>query len=682
MSKRELPSVSLLDAGGLPIVDLARLARRESVRPRDAYQAHKWFARRLSTTARSLLAAALTDSKGDFWNAYYGGSSAEGLTVLDPFMGGGVMVLEASRFGAGVYGTDVEPVAAAIADFQGKLHALPDLSPDVEELVATVGKELLPYYRAFDYLGNEERLLHAFWVQRVECGQCGHEYDAHPHFRLAWSEEKKRQWVVCSGCSEILETSTTKKTIRCGCGTTTKTDGGRLVRGDAHCPQCGHSEALIDVARRAGKPSFRLFAVESIECGDEKRRVVDARRLRRATERDGLVYDKAVKRLAKELKADPEFIVRGKIPQRNRFDDRLLKYGYRDYAELHNARQQLHLGLLARALKGYQGIVGDALKIAFSDHLTTNNMMCAYAGGWRRLTPLFSIRAYRHIARPVELNPWLTKNGRGTFPNAVRSVVRAAASVVSEDEPSADGGSRTVRRCVPGVWDIRCQDANDLDHIAEGSVDLVLTDPPYFDYIAYSELGHFFAPWMARLGLIRSRRLAAQFPKGQLASKGNMAATSDRFAEELSKRLSEVVRVCKPTARVVFTYQSKDVRGWRALGAALAANGIRPLQAWPMFSDTGAGLHKHPNSISWDCVLHCDLHGEVRPLVVTAVSEIAGIAFEERWRHRLRKAGYVLSAGDTANLVHAGTIIAALNSEVVKANEINVRHVLPTRANR
>ena len=102
MSRRRLPPRSLLDAGVLPVGEIARMAKRESVRPRDAYQAHKWFARRLAATARSLLVGSTTVGDGNFWKAYYGEASCEGLTVLDPFMGGGVMLLEAARLGAAV----------------------------------------------------------------------------------------------------------------------------------------------------------------------------------------------------------------------------------------------------------------------------------------------------------------------------------------------------------------------------------------------------------------------------------------------------------------------------------------------------------------------------------------------------------------------------------------------------
>ena len=112
---RRGPSISLLDNGALPVADLARIAMREGVRPRDVYQAHKWFARRLAITARALLVGAACDRSDSFWRTFYKGDAWVGRTVLDPFVGGGVMLLEAMRLGASVRGVDVEPVAAAIA---------------------------------------------------------------------------------------------------------------------------------------------------------------------------------------------------------------------------------------------------------------------------------------------------------------------------------------------------------------------------------------------------------------------------------------------------------------------------------------------------------------------------------------------------------------------------------------
>ncbi|KQO61025.1 hypothetical protein ASF24_03545 [Methylobacterium sp. Leaf86] len=650
----------MLDAGELPVEDIALLAKREGVRPRDAYQSHKWFARRLAATARSLLVAASTPADASFWEGYYRDADCAGLRVLDPFMGGGVMLLEASRLGAHVHGTDVEPVAAAISDFQGRLADLPDLKPTLDGLFDKVASEVAPFYRAEHAEGEDGRLLHAFWVQVIDCAECGHRFDAHPSYKLAWDEARGIQWVACRTCGDISEVGLSRKSVQCGCGSRTDPRKGNLSYGKTCCPACGHAERLIDVAPRTGcPPRFRLFAVETIPAGPEKSYPTRERRIRGATERDVECFDAARARLDREIAVDAGFSVEGNIPSAGRFDDRLLRYGYTSYNQLFNARQALHMGLLARALDGIGGPEGEALRIAFSDHVATNNVLCGYAGGWRRLSPLFSIRAYRHIARPVEINPWLERNGRGTFPNAVRSVSRASKAMKAGSEPQREGPVVPVPSRGRGAWDIRCQDACDLSHIPAGSVDLVLTDPPYFDYIAYSELGHFFVPWMVRLGLLDRSHLAA-FPLGQLASSLGHDEAERIFAEALTVRLREVVRVCGPRARIVFTYQSLDGRGWRALAQALGAAGMRPLQAWPMFGDGGSGPHKHANSISWDCVVHCEVHGNARVPDYGDRSMAAGTAFAETWGDRLTASGHRLTAGDLANIGHAGALMAAL----------------------
>ncbi len=292
MPQRRLPKRSILDAGDLPVGEIAHIARREGIRPRAAYQAHKWFARRLAATARSLLVAATAPEGTDFWTAYYGGGSCEGLTVLDPFMGGGVMLLEAARLGADVLGVDVEPVAAVVSDFQGRLPQLPTLSPDMERLRASAGAELAPFYRAVDAEGREERLLHAFWVQVLACAACQTRFDAHPSFRLAWDDARQREWVVCACCSRVSERTVSREGFVCtGCGTATDPADGHLDHGTAVCPVCRHRQRLIDLAARTSRPpEFRLFAVETIPTGPERRHTGASRRIRTASDNDQRAY--------------------------------------------------------------------------------------------------------------------------------------------------------------------------------------------------------------------------------------------------------------------------------------------------------------------------------------------------------------------------------------------------------
>ena len=45
---------------------------------------------------------------------------------------------------------------------------------------------------------------------------------------------------------------------------------------------------------------------------------------------------------------------------------------------------------------------------------------------------------------------------------------------------------------------ITCKPGDSLDHIADGSIDAVIMDPPYYDNVMYAELSDFFYVWLKR----------------------------------------------------------------------------------------------------------------------------------------------------------------------------------------
>ena len=122
----------------------------------------------------------------------------------------------------------------------------------------------------------------------------------------------------------------------------------------------------------------------------------------------------------------------------------------------------------------------------------------------------------------------------------------------------------------------------------------------------------------------------------------------------------EVRRVCKTTARIVFTYQNLDGRGWQSLASALAVAGIRPVRIWPMYGDSSGGLHKRANSISWDCVVLCRLQccGPVDPIIEFTKAGAIDATF---WSEQLLQAGHTLGPGDMRNLTHAASMVAAFD---------------------
>ena len=640
-----LPNPSLLEAGQLPVLELANFAAREGRRPRPIYAGHKWFARRLGTVVRALLVGAASAPDADFWGLYNGDADLRDIVVLDPFVGGGTSIVEALRLGATSHAIDVDPVACAVSRFEVGAGKIPDLSEALRELQTTVGEKIRRFHLTRGADGVDRVVLHHFWVQVVPCDGCGHSFDAHPNFILG--DEGSYRWVICSCCGEVHQIPIGRDHHWCDtCGEQTQVVEGTVTYGKARCPRCQDCRPLIEVSRTSGSaPAWRLFALEVLEEADGGRPVpIPKRRFIKASENDVALFDTAADQLRTRLLTHAEFLPQRAYINQSRSDSRILDYGYRDWTELFNARQLLHLSLLTESISGYDGTVREGLSIAFSDHLKTNCMMAAYASGWRRLTPLFSIRAFRHIPRPVELNPWCDGTGRGTFPNAVRKVMRASRYAREPKELAVGGGFRKVAPRNPAEPpNVVCGTARDLGFLPNGTVDLVLTDPPYFDNIAYSELAEFFVPWLELLHVIDDPDATLRISlEGLIADRGDEDSV-EQYAQGLGGAFAEVGRVLKTNGLLVFSFRRTSPAAWEALARALRRCGLRIRSFLPVPGEAGVGLHANPGSGLWDAVFVMRKVARTRPNkdLNLSVAQIADVKRRvEEWAEVLKMQRY------------------------------------------
>lgn len=646
MGDFRLPVSSYLDSGNVPVAELTAFADREANRSKPIYGAHRWFARRFGSVTRALLVAAVTPPDQDFWQGYYGENeiSLEGATVLDCFMGGGTIGYEAKRLGASVIGVDVDPIAVTISRFELSAHQMTDTDEAFDGVWRSVGKSLLPLYQTQRH-GEERVGLHYIWVQHIDCGGCGQDVEAHPSRVLGMDQDGR--WVLCPDCGDVSH-SPNKKFAVCDCGHRFDPEKGNVERNKVRC-HCGFEEPLIDYARRTGtRPKRRLLAVESIPVTTRTRVPVAERAFHRATPQDHALYAEAERQLA-----DVD-VPHWPISAEGRQDNRLMHYGYRTYSDLFNARQLLHLTLLANAIReelpwDQQQMLG----LALSNSALSSNMLCGYTAKWRQTTPLFAVRSYRHIARPVELNPWLVGVGRGTFPNAVRRVARAVNYAKAPTEFTPEGTRPVAAKPSPEA-DVRVADARHLAHVPTGSVDLVVTDPPYMDNIAYDELSEFFLPWLTAAGVIEPD--AAQSTRtSTLAVRKRNDETADDFSDMLTEVFTELRRVLKRNGRVIFTFQHSKPSAWHAIAAALKVSGFTVINVFPVKADTNRGFHNHKQSSTHDAVFIC---GRTRPRKsVPDVTEpqIANAAKHvEGWAAKT-----VLSDADKALLMRATLAAAA-----------------------
>jgi len=70
---------------------------------------HKWFARRSGTLFRGLILSEF--QKESLRESFFRPHNLKGLTVADPFMGGGTPLIEANRVGCNIAGYDINPMA-------------------------------------------------------------------------------------------------------------------------------------------------------------------------------------------------------------------------------------------------------------------------------------------------------------------------------------------------------------------------------------------------------------------------------------------------------------------------------------------------------------------------------------------------------------------------------------------
>ena len=662
-----IPNPCLLEGGQLPIRELAEFAVREGRRPRAIYTGHKWFARRLGSVFRALLIGATSRPNSDFWDRFYGDANLRHIVVLDPFVGGGTSIVEALRLGATIHAVDVDPVACVVSRFAVNADKMTDLSEALCGLQRTVGDKVRQYHLTTDTDGAERVVLHHFWIQVVPCEGCGHSFEAHPNFILG--EDGKHRWVVCSGCGEVHRRRISHERFRCGtCGVQTRVAEGNVVYGAGRCPRCGARQPLIGLGRDSGSPPiWRLFALEILDELDGGRPVpIARRRFVKASESDIALFESAVTQLRTRLRTHGESLPEKAIINRQRTDSRLLDYGYREWTELFNSRQLLHLSLLAEAIDDYDGAVREGLSIAFSDHLTTNCMMAGYTSAWRRLTPLFSVRAFRHVQRPVEINPWCDGTGRGTFPNTVRKVMRAARFASNPKELSIGGG---FRRAVPqdpiAPPNVVCGTARDLGFLADGTVDLVLTDPPYLDNIVYSELAEFFVPWLELLKIVNDPKARERISTESLIGSRHDVASIEQYSEGLGSAFAEIGRVLKTNGMLVFSFRHTSPEAWLALALGLEGSGLRVVSFLPVPGEAGIGPHYHAGTGLWDAVfvLRHNRRTPVRKDLRLSVTQIEDVKqCVSQWTETLQDASIPFAGADQLALFRAGLVATALGT--------------------
>ena len=263
---------------------------------------------------------------------------------------------------------------------------------------------------------------------------------------------------------------------------------------------------------------------------------------------------------------------------------------------------------------------------AFQQYLRNQNSFCFWDTGYDKLVPHMSNNNY-HPKNNVVENCVFSKLGRGNWASCVEGALEGrewatapweAVSVetLKRTNPqlgaACSGKSEKVMPGDPLVPATVFQGSStELTQLQDGSLDLVITDPPFGGLLHYSELSDFFYVWL-RL-VLKSKYpdiFGAEFtPKAMevVSNRAREPEDPDGFYQRLLTQCwREAHRILKPSGILAFTFHHSEDEPWVAVLESLFDAGYYLEATYPIRSDETKGEGEFGSkTIEYDIIHVC-----------------------------------------------------------------------------
>ena len=232
---------------------------------------------------------------------------------------------------------------------------------------------------------------------------------------------------------------------------------------------------------------------------------------------------------------------------------------------------------------------------------------------------------------------------------AIEQTAKCVRELVSLVRPGADNKNNDLfddadaAEYTPPPITITCKPGDSLDHIEDGSIDVVVMDPPYYDNVMYAELSDFFYVWLKRTAghifpelfrrhLTDKDNEAVANPAKFKGQKGASALAGRDYQERMASIFAECRRALKSDGVMTLMFTHKATSAWDALTKGLMEAGFAITASWPINTEAEGSMHiKNKAAANSTIFLVCrprigdmeaepDLYWEdVEPLVAKAV---------------------------------------------------------------
>ena len=545
------------------------------------------------------------------------------IRVLDPTAGGGSIPFEARRVGTIAVANDLNPVAATILKatidwpFRYGISLVQQFGDLKTEFLRRANDKLRDVYPT----SQSERVDGYLWARTISCPYCSGRIPLSPNWKLAPGGIGIRLKPECANgvgsngriCRfEIIENEADQSegTISGGDATCPFPDCSRVIDGDevkqqAQTGQMGEQLFALAVKRR--------FETRNKAGGVGKPKWQRGYRTPLPEDNNSL---EIAERLAEKL---PEWnaldvVPNEDVPAGNKTDE-ALRYGIKTWCDMYSSRQLLGHGLAAETFR--EMVDEDRQAGRLSDIRRASYVYLSFS--LDKLRDYNSRMSVWHSARGVITNTFSQHDFSFKWSHAEMALAHAGGGLDWVTDQTAKCIKELVELSTGGGPSdgplfgkdppthnsevvITSKSGASLDHIADGSIDAVVMDPPYGANVMYAELSDFFYVWLKRTaGLVApelfTRRLTdkqseavankAHF-KGQ---KGADALANRDYQEKMAAIFAECRRVLKPNGIMTVMFTHKDTSAWDALTKGLIEAGFIITASWPVNTEAEGSLH-------------------------------------------------------------------------------------------
>ena len=466
------------------------------------------------------------------------------------------------------------------------------------------------------------------WARTVTCPYCEGLVPLSPNWRVA-PDGTGISLEPCHGeglgsegrvCSFEIVTSTSEQsagTEARGNGICPYTDCGRVIHGDE-----------IKRQAQAGQMGDQLYAVVY------KERVLTKTKTGRTREKWVRRYraprpedDNAREVEAKLAEKLPEWEAFDIVPS-ERFpadsnDDRPIQYGMPLWRDLFSPRQLLCHGVSVEVFRemldadAAAGRLDDLQKSAYGylaltldKLLDRNSMQCTWDPTTNRIGHTFQRHDFAFKWSYAEMAPLAAGVG---FDWAIGQTAKCIGELVGLVRPKSGAGVGALfddveteppdrAESAPPPVTITCKSGDNLDHIEDGAVDVVVMDPPYYDNVMYAELSDFFYVWLKctaghvfpelfRRQLTDKENEAVANPARFAGQPGARALAGRDYQQRMAAIFAECRRVLKSDGVMTLMFTHKATSAWDALTTGLIEAGFVITASWPVNTEAEGSLH-------------------------------------------------------------------------------------------